>query len=166
MNHAQTVDHESRLFDQYKKENKRLLHFCPDWDDMAIHAEMDEISACCCDFELESDNILRDEKASAVNERHAGLEALKRHDQDMAEEKRLMIEEPQSTSQDFSTLGAPAHSGTVADSAATKSGSRILKLENALRIAVEYMRSHKTQSGEPYPLEYCEAVLAEEMKIQ
>lgn len=113
MNHAQVVDHELRLYNQFKSEGRRLLHLCPDWDFMTIHSEMDEIAACCCDFELESDNILRDEKASAVNERHAGLEALKRHDEDMAEEKRLMVAaETQSTSQDFSTLGAPAHSGT------------------------------------------------------
>lgn len=95
MNHAQTVDHEKNLYNQFKAEGKKLLHFCPDWDDMAIHSEMDEISACCCDFTTEADNILRDERTREI------------------EEKRTeMMKEPQSALQDFSTLGAPAHPGT------------------------------------------------------
>lgn len=102
MNHAQVIDHERRLFEQYKKENKRLLHFCPDWDDMAIHSEMDEIAACCCDFATEADNILRDEKVAEIEERR----------QRENQEPMLMVAAEKSTSLDFSTLGAPAHSGT------------------------------------------------------
>ena len=97
MNHAQVIDHEKNLYNQYKNEGRRLLHFCPDWDDMAIHAEMDEISACCCDFATEADNILRDEKVVEIEERR---------------QREPMVAAEKSTSQDFSTEGAPAHSGT------------------------------------------------------
>lgn len=111
MNHAQTVDHELRLFNQFKAEGKRLLHFCPDWDDMAIHSEMNEIAACCCDFATEADNILRDQRTQEIEEKRNDpmratnmmIEAVKHAE---------MMEEPESTSQDFSTLSAPAHSGT------------------------------------------------------
>ena len=96
MNHAQTVDHEKEMMNQFRREGRKLIHLCPDWDFMAIHADADEIAACCCDFELEDDQILRDEMAVKI------------------EEKRRAQGEiaPQSPSQDFSTLGAPAHSGT------------------------------------------------------
>lgn len=90
MNHAQVIDHEKEMMNKFRSEGKKLVHLCPDWDDMAIHSEMDEIAACCCDFATEADNILRDERTREI------------------EEKRT----EKSTSQDFSTLGAPAHSGT------------------------------------------------------
>ena len=115
MNHAQVVDNELRLYNQFKAEGKQLLHFCPDWDDMAIHAEMDEIAACCCDFATEADNILRDQKAEEVNQkRMAASDDPMRATNMMIEAVKHaeMIEEPQPTSQDFSTLGAPVHSGT------------------------------------------------------
>lgn len=105
MNHAQVVDHELRLYNQFKAEGKKLLHFCPDWDDMAIHSEMDEIAACYCDFATEADNILRDERVVEIEERRMAANA------DPMRATNMM-EEPQSPSQDFSTLGAPAHSGT------------------------------------------------------
>lgn len=92
MNHAQTVDHEKEMMNQFRREGRKLIHLCPDWDFMAIHADTDEILACSCDFYLESDQILRDEICE------------KRNAQAMAVFN--------STSQDFSTLGAPAHSGT------------------------------------------------------
>ena len=82
MNNAQ----EAQMLIKFRSEGKKLVHLCPDWDFMAIHSEMDEIAACCCDFVTEADNILRDERTREIEEK--------------------------STSQDFSTLGAPAHSGT------------------------------------------------------
>lgn len=111
MNHAQVIDHEKEMMNKFRSEGKKLVHLCPDWDFMAIHADTDEIAACCCDFETEADNILRDERARQIEE--------KRHDPMRATNMMIeavkhaeMIEESQSTSQDFSTLGAPAHSGT------------------------------------------------------
>jgi len=98
MNHA----HEKEMMNKFRSEGKKLVHLCPDWDDMAIHAEMDEISACCCDFATEADNILRDEKVVEIEERR----------QRENHEPMLMVAAEKSTSQDFSTLGAPAHSGT------------------------------------------------------
>lgn len=86
MNHAQTVDHETQMLNQFRREGRKLIHLCPDWDFMAIHADVDEILACSCDFYLESDQILRDDICEKRNKKSA--------------------------SQDFSTLGAPAHSGT------------------------------------------------------
>lgn len=86
MNHAQTVDREKEMMNKFRSEGKKLVHLCPDWDFMVIHADIDEILACSCDFYLESDNILRDDICEKRNKK--------------------------STSQDFSTLGAPAHSGT------------------------------------------------------
>ena len=86
MNNAQVIDHEAQMLIKFRSEGKQLAHLCADWDFMAIHAETDEILACCCDFELESDKILRDE-----------------------------IVEKKSTSSDFSSVGAPAHSGTELD---------------------------------------------------
>lgn len=92
MNHAQTVDHEKEMMNQFRREGRKLIHLCPDWDFMAIHADTDEILACCCDFDTEDDNIFRD---NIVKERNKGAMAVFN-----------------STSQDFSTLGAPTHSGT------------------------------------------------------
>lgn len=92
MNHTQTVDHEAQMLIKFRSEGKKLAHLCAEWDFMAIHADTDEILACCCDFDTESDNILRDE---IVEERN-----------------KKAMSEFNSTSQDFSTLGAPAHSGT------------------------------------------------------
>jgi hypothetical protein len=83
MNHAQVIDHEAQMLIRFRSEGKKLAHLCADWDFMAIHADCDEISACCCDFDLEEDKILRDQ-----------------------------IAEKKSTSKDFSSIGAPAHSGT------------------------------------------------------
>lgn len=88
MNHAQVVDHEKEMMIKFRSEGKKLAHLCADWDFMAIHADTDEILACSCDFETEADNILRDEIVEKRNQ------------------------QVNSTSQDFSTLGAPAHSGT------------------------------------------------------
>ena len=105
MNHHGVIDHELRLYNQFKAEGKNLLHFCPDWDDMAIHSEMDEIAACCCDFSTEADNIRRDEISKKIEEKRSKFENQVWH----KPETRVELN---STSQDFSSLGAPAHSGT------------------------------------------------------
>jgi hypothetical protein len=111
MNNAQVVDQETHFYNKFRAEGKRLVHFCNDWDGLAIHSEMDEIAACCCDFVTEADNILRDERTREIEE--------KRNDPMRATNMMIdavkhteMMEDSQSTSQDFSTLGAPAHSGT------------------------------------------------------
>lgn len=150
MNHAQVVDHELRLYNQFKAEGKQLLHFCPDWDDMAIHSEMDEIAACCCDFATEADNLLRDEKVAEIEERR----------QRENKEPMLMVaaETWENDPSNFSSLGAPAHSGTEVE-ASTYSAARIQELTEALRMAVEYMNSHRTENSRPYPLDHCEAIL-------
>lgn len=92
MNHAQTVDHEKEMMNQFRREGRKLIHLCPDWDFMAIHADTDEILACCCDFDTEDDNIFRDDICEKRNKK--------------------AMSEFNSTSQDFSSVGAPAHSGT------------------------------------------------------
>jgi hypothetical protein len=125
MNHNQVVDHELRLFNQFKAEGKRLLHFCPDWDDMAIHAEMDEISCCCCDFNTEADNELRDQKAEEVNQRRAKEEYQKPiqvapgvvivRETNFSEIFPVAYEDrltDKNITRIFSSDGAPAHSGT------------------------------------------------------
>jgi hypothetical protein len=99
MNHTQTLDHEAKMLRRFQQEGKHLAHICMDWDGLAIHGDSDEIIACCCDFELESDNILRDELAKERNE-----EAMANFN-DMWENDPL----------NFSTDGAPAHSGTELD---------------------------------------------------
>lgn len=35
----------------FKDQGKKDVHYCPDWDFMAIHSEMPEFEACCCDME-------------------------------------------------------------------------------------------------------------------
>lgn len=114
MNHAQVIDHELRLFNQFKAEGKRLLHFCPDWDDMTIHSEMDEIAACCCDFELEIDNALRDSKTEEIEKKRRLT-----YDDPMRA-TNMMLEASQydpscEPVKIFSSDGAPAHSGTELD---------------------------------------------------
>lgn len=97
MNNSQ----EAQMLIKFRSEGKKLVHLCPDWDFMAIHADTDEIAACCCDFELEDDQILRDELVVKIEEKRRA----------QGETPMLMVA-AESTSQDFSTLGAPAHSGT------------------------------------------------------
>lgn len=105
---------EGEILKKFQREGKQLAHLCADWDFMAIHADCDEISACCCDFELEADKILRDQKAEEVNQRVTRI----------------------STSADFSSVGAPAHSGTEVVDDGT-----ILKVTiKDLRAAVEKAR--------------------------
>lgn len=108
MNHTETVDHESKMVLQFRAEGKRLAHICPDWDFMAIHADMDEISVCCCDFDTEADNELRDQKAEEVNQKRMAASA------DPMRATNMMLEAAKTENDplNFSSDGAPAHSGT------------------------------------------------------
>lgn len=137
MNHAQVMDHEANMLKKFKSEGKKLAHICMDWDGLAIHADMDEISACCCDFDLEIDNALRDTRADEVSRK--------------MELRELAGEKPESKV--FSKSGAPAHSGTMVEP--TKE-----ELVAGLRKSVEYMAFKRTSSGEPAPLYECEGLLA------
>ena len=103
MHNSKKTDEETAFLRKFQQEGKKLAHLCFDWDFMAIHAEMDEIQACSCDFATEADNILRDEKANAVTERLAAYEQMKIFDADMKMEKER--------SEILSKNGASAHSG-------------------------------------------------------
>lgn len=46
---TENMDHEAVLYEYYKKEGKDKVHFCPEWDFMAIHEESPEFEACLCD---------------------------------------------------------------------------------------------------------------------
>lgn len=111
MNHAQVMDHEAKMLQKFKAEGKRLAHICMDWDGLAIHSEMDEISACCCDFDTEDDNIFRD-KCSEEIEKKRRLT----HDDPMRA-TNMMLEAAtwENDPSNFSSDGAPAHSGTELD---------------------------------------------------
>ncbi len=44
-------DHEAVLYKRYKEQGMKKVHFCPDWDYMAIHDKSPEFDACCCEFD-------------------------------------------------------------------------------------------------------------------
>lgn len=46
---TENMDHEAVLFEYYKKRGAKKLHFCPDWDFMAIHEQSPEFDACTCE---------------------------------------------------------------------------------------------------------------------
>lgn len=46
---TENMDHEAVLFQYYKKQGMKKVHYCPDWDFMAIHSRSPEFEACCCD---------------------------------------------------------------------------------------------------------------------
>lgn len=48
---AENLDHEKILYLYYKKKGMEKLHYCPDWDYMAIHSTSPEFEACLCDKE-------------------------------------------------------------------------------------------------------------------
>lgn len=43
------MDHEAVLFQYYRLKGAKKLHYCPDWDGMAIHQDSPEFAACTCD---------------------------------------------------------------------------------------------------------------------
>jgi len=45
---TENLDHEAILAEYYKKQGKKKVHFCPEWDFMAIHEESPEFQACLC----------------------------------------------------------------------------------------------------------------------
>lgn len=47
---TENMDHEAVLFEYYKKRGAVKLHYCPDWDFMAIHDKSPEFDACTCEF--------------------------------------------------------------------------------------------------------------------
>lgn len=46
---TENMDHEAVLFEYYKKQGVKKLHYCPDWDYMVIHANSPEFQACTCE---------------------------------------------------------------------------------------------------------------------
>lgn len=42
------IDIEEVRFKMFKAMDKDKVHYCPDWDFMAIHADMPEFRACLC----------------------------------------------------------------------------------------------------------------------
>jgi hypothetical protein len=47
---SENMDHEDILALYYKKQGKKKVHCCPDWDFMAIHEQSPEFQSCTCDF--------------------------------------------------------------------------------------------------------------------
>lgn len=46
---TENMDHEAVLYEYYKKKGATGLHYCPDWDYMAIHDKSPEFDACTCE---------------------------------------------------------------------------------------------------------------------
>lgn len=46
---SENMDHEDVLAEYYRRQRRKSVHLCPDWDFMAIHAQSPEFEACCCD---------------------------------------------------------------------------------------------------------------------
>ena len=47
---SENMDHEDILAEYYRRQGRKKVHCCPDWDFMAIHEESPEFQACTCDF--------------------------------------------------------------------------------------------------------------------
>lgn len=47
---TENMDHEAVLYEYYKKKGATKLHYCPDWDFMAIHEQSPEYDACTCEI--------------------------------------------------------------------------------------------------------------------
>lgn len=45
---TENMDHEDILILHYKKQGRKKVHLCPNWDYMAIHDESPEFEACTC----------------------------------------------------------------------------------------------------------------------
>ncbi len=45
---SENMDHEAVLFEYHRMKGMKSLHFCPDWDYMAIHSLSPEFQACLC----------------------------------------------------------------------------------------------------------------------
>ena len=50
VNWSENFDHEDVLALYYKKQGKKKVHCCPEWDYMAIHEGSPEFEACLCDL--------------------------------------------------------------------------------------------------------------------
>lgn len=48
---AENLDHEQILYLYYQNKGATGLHYCPDWDYMAIHDKSPEFDACTCDID-------------------------------------------------------------------------------------------------------------------
>ena len=44
----QGMDHEDVLALYFKKQGRKKVHFCPEWDFLAIHEDSPEFEACLC----------------------------------------------------------------------------------------------------------------------
>lgn len=47
----ENLDHEALLYEKFREQQKTGVHFCPEWDYMAIHDESPEAEACLCSKE-------------------------------------------------------------------------------------------------------------------
>lgn len=45
-----SLDHEERAFLTFREQGKSKVHYCPEWDYMAIHSLSPEFEACLCDL--------------------------------------------------------------------------------------------------------------------
>ena len=43
-------DMNRKMFGYYLIQGKTGIHYCPDWDSLAIHDDMPEAEVCCCDL--------------------------------------------------------------------------------------------------------------------
>lgn len=48
-NSSENFNHEELLAEKYRQQGKSKVHFCPDWDYMAVHSLSPEFQACTCD---------------------------------------------------------------------------------------------------------------------
>ena len=49
---SENMDMEQQLFLKYTREGKKSVHYCPEWDFMAIHDQSPEFDACLCDLKV------------------------------------------------------------------------------------------------------------------
>lgn len=48
---SENMNHEDVLAEHYRRQGRKSVHLCPDWDFMAIHDQSPEFEACTCDKE-------------------------------------------------------------------------------------------------------------------
>lgn len=46
---SENFDHEELLAQRYRQQGMSKVHFCKEWDYMAIHSRSPEFEACLCD---------------------------------------------------------------------------------------------------------------------
>ena len=47
---SENLDMEEIMFKRFEEQGRKKIHYCPEWDYMAIHEDSPEFDACLCDF--------------------------------------------------------------------------------------------------------------------